>query len=59
MNKYEGQSRRKLPHLKQGVHNYNKKAGRDKDAVRVVQERDGILFPHSDYQQKLNGNTLL
>ena len=45
MGKYEGRNRRKLPNLKSGIHNYNKKAGRDKEAVRIVQERDGILFP--------------
>jgi gliding motility-associated lipoprotein GldJ len=45
MGQYEGRIRRKLPNLKQGVHDYSKKAGRDREAVRVVQERDGILFP--------------
>ena len=45
MGQYEGRIRRMLPNLKQGVHNYNKKAGRDREAVRIVQERDGILFP--------------
>ncbi len=45
MGQYEGKNRRKLPNLKQGIHNFNKKAGRDKNAVRIVQERDGILFP--------------
>ena len=45
MGQYEGRIRRILPNLKQGVHNYNKKAGRDREAVRIVQERDGILFP--------------
>ena len=59
MGQYEGQIRRMLPNLKQGVHNYNKKAGRDREAVRIVQERDGILFLPSDYQLKQNGNTLL
>merc|ERR1712070_817158 len=37
MGQYEGKNRRKLPNLKQGIHNFNKKAGRDKDAVRIVQ----------------------
>ena len=45
MGQYEGRIRRMLPNLKQGVHDYNKKAGRDREAVRIVQERDGILFP--------------
>ena len=45
MGQYEGRIRRLLPNLKQGVHDYNKKAGRDREAVRTVQERDGIIFP--------------
>ena len=48
MGKYEGERRRMLPRLKNVYndgHDYNKKAGRDKDAVRIGQERDGILFP--------------
>ena len=58
MGQYEGRIRRKLPNLKQGVHDYSKKAGRDREAVRVVQERDGILFLPLDCQQKLNGSML-
>ena len=36
---------RQLPHLKLGVHSFDKKAGRDKNAVRTVQKGDGILLP--------------
>ena len=43
--KYEGKKRRSLSNLKLGVHSYDKKAGRDKDATRIVQEIDGILMP--------------
>ena len=42
---YEGRVRRLLPNLKQGIHDYKKNPGRDKEAVRIVQERDGILLP--------------
>lgn len=42
---YEGNTRRSLSNLKLGVHSYDKKAGRDKNAIRNVQEIDGILMP--------------
>lgn len=42
---YEGRIRRMLPNLKQGIHSYDRNPGRDKDAVRIVQLSDGILFP--------------
>ncbi len=42
---YEGNKRRNLSNLKLGVHAYDKKAGKDKDAIRLVQEIDGILMP--------------
>jgi gliding motility-associated lipoprotein GldJ len=45
MGQYEGRIRRQLPNLKLGVHSYDKKAGRDKNAVRGVQESDGVLLP--------------
>ena len=45
MGQYEGRIRRQLPHLKLGVHSFDKKAGRDKNAVRTVQKGDGILLP--------------
>ena len=45
MGQYEGRIRRQLPNLKLGVHAYDKKAGKDKNAVRYVQESDGILLP--------------
>ena len=45
MGQYEGRIRRQLPNLKLGVHSYDKKAGKDKNAVRYVQESDGILLP--------------
>ena len=45
MGQYEGRIRRQLPNLKLGVHSYDKKAGKDKNAVRLVQEYDGILLP--------------
>ncbi|MDG1056526.1 MAG: SUMF1/EgtB/PvdO family nonheme iron enzyme, partial [Flavobacteriaceae bacterium] len=45
MGQYEGRIRRQLPNLKLGVHSYDKKAGRDKNAVRNVQESDGVLLP--------------
>ncbi len=44
MGQYQGRIRRMLPNLKQGTHLYDKKPGRDKDAVRTVQLKDGILF---------------
>ena len=43
--KYEGKTRRQLPNLKLGLHSFDKKAGRDKNSVRSVQEHDGILLP--------------
>jgi len=45
MGQYEGRIRRQLPNLKLGVHSFTKKAGRDKNAVRNVQNYDGILLP--------------
>jgi formylglycine-generating enzyme len=42
---YEGNTRRKLPNLKLGVHDFDKKAGKDKDATRIVNLKDGILSP--------------
>jgi len=42
---YEGNTRRNLSNLKLGVHAYDKKAGRDKSATRIVKESDGILMP--------------
>ena len=42
---YEGRIRRQLPNLKLGVHSGDKKAGRDKAAVRNVQIKDGIILP--------------
>jgi len=45
MGQYEGRIRRQLPNLKLGIHSYDKKAGRDKNATRIVQESDGILLP--------------
>jgi formylglycine-generating enzyme required for sulfatase activity len=37
--------RRKLPNLKLGVHDFNSKAGKDKNAARIVNIKDGILSP--------------
>ena len=45
MGQYEGRIRRQLPNLKLGSHSFNKKAGRDKNSVRNVVDRDGILLP--------------
>ncbi len=45
LGQYEGRIRRQLPNLKLGVHSYDKKAGKDKSAIRNVQESDGILLP--------------
>ena len=45
MGQYEGRIRRQLPNLKLGTHSFNKKAGRDKNSVRNVRDRDGILLP--------------
>ena len=45
MGQYEGRIRRQLPNLKLGTHSFNKKAGRDKNSVRNVGVRDGILLP--------------
>ena len=45
MGQYEGRIRRQLPNLKLGTHSFNKKAGRDKNSVRNVSDRDGILLP--------------
>ena len=45
LGQYEGRIRRQLPNLKLGVHSYDKKAGKDKSAIRNVQESDGILQP--------------
>ena len=45
LGQYEGRIRRQLSNLKLGVHSYDKKAGKDKSAIRNVQESDGILLP--------------
>ncbi len=45
MGQYEGRIRRQLPNLKLGNHSFNKKAGKDKNSVRNVGDRDGILLP--------------
>ena len=57
MGQYEGRIRRKLPNLSKEFTTTVRKLV-EIEAVRIVQERDGIYSLPLDYQQKLNGSML-